>query len=95
VGIFLGMTVYAWNTTTDFTGFGPYLFGALLALTVFGFTLSILGLCGVHIKWLMMIYDLLGVLVFTFYIIFGTQMIVGGNHKLQFINHHIILRSAV
>merc|ERR1719436_335274 len=52
VGIFLGLTVYAWNTETDFTGCGPFLVGALLALTFFGLTLSILSLFGVQIEWL-------------------------------------------
>jgi len=85
-GIFLGMTIYAWNTTTDFTGFAPYLFGALFALSMFGFALMILSLCGVMIEWLIMLYDFLGVLLFTFYIVFDTQMILGqwGGHKLQF-----------
>lgn len=84
--IFGGMTLYAWNTTTDFTGLGPYLFGALLAMCVFGSALTILSLCGIRIQWMLMLYDLLGVLLFTFYVIFDTQMILGewGGHKVQF-----------
>merc|ERR1712151_353697 len=35
--IFLGLTTYACITKTDFTGMGPYLFGALLCLCIFGF----------------------------------------------------------
>mmetsp|Transcript_74279 Transcript_74279/g.192990 ORF Transcript_74279/g.192990 Transcript_74279/m.192990 type:complete len:242 (+) Transcript_74279:95-820(+) len=84
VGIFIGMTVFAWTTKTDFTGYGPYLFGAMLTLMVFGFTLSIMSLCGVHIKWLTMLYDFLAVLLFTFYIVFDTQMIIGGDHQISF-----------
>eukprot|EP00931_Biecheleriopsis_adriatica_P090888 TRINITY_DN647_c0_g1_i2.p1 TRINITY_DN647_c0_g1~~TRINITY_DN647_c0_g1_i2.p1 ORF type:complete len:238 (-),score=52.73 TRINITY_DN647_c0_g1_i2:10-723(-) len=84
VGIFLSMTVYAWTTSTDFTGAGPYLFAALMTLCFFGFTLSILSLCGVHIKWAMMFYDFLGVLLFTFYIVYDTQLMIGGNHKVKF-----------
>jgi len=84
VGIFLGMTVFAWTTKRDFTGYGPYLFGALLTLIVFGFTLSLMGLCGVHIEWMTMLYDFLGVLLFTFYIVFDTQMIIGGDHQISF-----------
>mmetsp|Transcript_91905 Transcript_91905/g.297398 ORF Transcript_91905/g.297398 Transcript_91905/m.297398 type:complete len:265 (-) Transcript_91905:114-908(-) len=84
--IFLGMTAYAWNTKTDFTGFGPYLFAALLALTTLSFVLFILSLCGVSFPWLVMLYDLCGVLLFTFYIVFDTQLIIGewGGHGLQF-----------
>ena len=84
VVIFLGLTVYAWTSTTDFTGYGPYLFAFMLVLMVFGFTLSILSLCGVYIRWMVMFYDLLGVLLFVFYIVFDTQMIIGGKHKVQF-----------
>eukprot|EP00931_Biecheleriopsis_adriatica_P090887 TRINITY_DN647_c0_g1_i1.p1 TRINITY_DN647_c0_g1~~TRINITY_DN647_c0_g1_i1.p1 ORF type:complete len:257 (-),score=41.47 TRINITY_DN647_c0_g1_i1:10-723(-) len=84
VGIFLSMTVYAWTTSTDFTGAGPYLFASLSALCFFGFALSILGLCSVHIKWSVMFYDFLGVLLFTFYIVYDTQLMIGGNHKVKF-----------
>lgn len=84
VGIFLSMTLYAWTTKTDFTGAGPYLFAALSAMCLFGFTISILSLCGVNVQWAMMAYDFLGVLLFTFYIVFDTQLIMGGNHKVQF-----------
>merc|ERR1712194_791600 len=84
VGIFLGMTILAWTTSIDFTGYGAYLWGALVAIMVFGFALSIMAWCGVQIEWLIMLYNLLGVLLFTMYIVFDTQMIIGGNHQVQF-----------
>jgi len=84
VAIFLAMTVYAWTTTTDFTGMGPYLFAALTCLIMFGFALSLLSFFGVHIEWAMMFYDFCGVLLFTFYIVFDTQMMIGGHHKVSF-----------
>merc|ERR1712194_48980 len=84
VGILLGMTILAWTTSIDFTGYEAYWWGALLAIIVFGFALSIMALCGVQIEWLMMLYNLLGVLVFTMYIVFYTQMIIGGNHEVHF-----------
>merc|ERR1719413_269014 len=86
LGIFLGMTVYAWTTTTDFTGAGPYLFAAMLALMLFGFALSILSMCGVTLKWAMIGYDISAVLLFTFYIVYDTQLIMGemGGHKISF-----------
>merc|ERR1712194_616932 len=62
VGIFLGMTILAWTTSIDFTGYHAYLYGALVAMMVFGFALSILAICGVQIQWLVMLYNLLGVL---------------------------------
>mmetsp|Transcript_46625 Transcript_46625/g.129698 ORF Transcript_46625/g.129698 Transcript_46625/m.129698 type:complete len:241 (-) Transcript_46625:108-830(-) len=84
--IFLGLTAFAWNSKTDFTGMGIYLFGAVMTLACFGFVLAILGLCGIHIKWMIIVYDCLGVLIFTMYIIFDTQLILGeyGGHQNQF-----------
>jgi len=83
-GIFLGLTIYAWTTDTDFTGMGPYLMGALLSLILFGAVISIMSMCGVPVKTAHIIYDILGILIFVFYIIFDTQLIIGGNHKNQF-----------
>jgi len=84
--IFTIMTVYAWRTKTDFTGLGPYLFAALSALCVFGFTLCLLSYLGVGIHWAMMFYDACGVLLFTFYIVYDTQLLIGeyGGHQAQF-----------
>lgn len=86
VAIFLAMTAFAFYTSTDFTGFGPYLFAFLITFCMFGFTLAILSMCGVQVQWMYILYDVLGVLLFTFYIVFDTQMILGewGGHKVQF-----------
>eukprot|EP00928_Gymnodinium_smaydae_P082626 TRINITY_DN65947_c0_g1_i1.p1 TRINITY_DN65947_c0_g1~~TRINITY_DN65947_c0_g1_i1.p1 ORF type:complete len:274 (+),score=50.46 TRINITY_DN65947_c0_g1_i1:90-824(+) len=86
VAIFMAMTIYAWTTTSDFTGMGPYLMGAMFALMAFGFALSIMSMCGIQIKWLMMFYDFCGVMLFTFYIVYDTQLILGehGGHKQSF-----------
>lgn len=77
------LTAYACFAQTDFTGMGPYLMGGLLALMGFGFVLSMFSYFGsgqvdsrVH-----MLYACCGVVLFVFYIIYDTQMIVGGNHK--------------
>lgn len=83
VAIFLAMTIYAWKTNNDFTGLGPYLFVALTVLCAFGVTLSLLSLLGVHIQWMIMIYDVVGVLLFTFYIVYDTQIIIGGSHRVK------------
>merc|ERR1712129_106666 len=83
-GIFLGMTVYAWTTNTDFTGYAPYVFASMMCMIAFGCTLSMLSFFGINIEWALMGYDALGVLLFTFYIVFDTQMMIGGSHKVQF-----------
>jgi len=84
--IFVGMTVYAWTSKTDFTGMGPYLFGALLAFFAFGFVMSIMSWFGVYIPLMHKVYSGLGVLLFTFYIIYDTQLIMGemGGHANSF-----------
>merc|ERR1712061_123180 len=86
VVIFLALTAYAFFSKTDFTGFGPYLFGALFSLIAFGLVICILHMCGVNVDMLMMLYDLIGVLIFVFYIIYDTQLIIGCNwgHKVEF-----------
>lgn len=84
--IFICMTIYAWTTETDFTGMGPYLFAGLIVLMVFGFVISLMGMFGANIEWAMMFYDVIGVMLFTFYIVFDTQLIMGelGGHKNAF-----------
>jgi len=80
-GTFLGLTVFAFKTKADFTGFGPMLFGAAMSLAGWGFVLCTLGAFGVPIQWGVMFYDLIGLLIFVVYTIYDTQMIIGGEHK--------------
>lgn len=82
--MFLLLTLYACNTQTDFTGMGPYLFAALCALTLFTMVAIVLGIAGINISWLVLILDIIGVLLFTFYIIYDTQLILGGKHDTGF-----------
>merc|ERR1712072_803884 len=79
--IFFGLTLFAFKTQTDFTGFGPMLFGALLSLMTWGLMTCILSAFGVPIDWAIMMYDLFGVLIFVIYIVYDTQLIIGGDHK--------------
>ena len=61
--------------------------GALLVLTIFSFVLFKLGgVYGVQLQWLYMVYNLCGVMFFTMYIIYDTQLILGewGGHEQQF-----------
>merc|ERR1740139_1289616 len=71
---------------TDFTGLGPYIFAAMVVFSLFGFAICIMGMCGAHVNWLMMLYDLCGVLLFTFFIVYDTQLIIGclGDHAISF-----------
>ncbi|CAJ1327237.1 unnamed protein product [Effrenium voratum] len=82
--IFLALTAYAMQAKTDFTGSAPYLFAGMLILFIFGLILGLLPLIGVPIAVSTAIYDCLGVLVFSFAIIFDTQLMLGewGGHKV-------------
>lgn len=82
--VFLVLTALAAFTSIDFTGMGVYLYAGLASLFCFSMVLSILILCGVQVKAALMLYNLIGVVLFTFYIVYDTQLILGGKHKQQF-----------
>merc|ERR1719346_83523 len=84
--IFLSLTAFACITKTDFTGMGPYLFAGLSALMIFGFTMWIAqAFFAIYSPLMYKVYAGIGVVLFTFYIVYDTQMIVGGSHtKYQF-----------
>jgi FtsH-binding integral membrane protein len=86
--VVLGLTVYATKSGKDFTGAGPYLVCAMLVLFSFGLFMSIagpLGLAGTA-AWggLQTLYAAGGALVFSFFIVYDTQLIVGGGHENEF-----------
>jgi len=72
-----GLTAYACTTKTDFTGSGPYLVGALLALVFCGFIGSMFSMM-YHIPWLQNLYAGAGCLLFSMFIVYDTQLIMGG-----------------
>mmetsp|Transcript_44317 Transcript_44317/g.96394 ORF Transcript_44317/g.96394 Transcript_44317/m.96394 type:complete len:253 (-) Transcript_44317:248-1006(-) len=81
-GIVIGLTLYAMYTKSDFTGFGPYLFGALLAFMLFGLIeMMLLMISPASFYFLRTVYAFLGALIFSMYIVFDTQMIVGGKNR--------------
>merc|ERR1712232_1179551 len=82
--IFLLMTLYACNTSRDFTGSGPYLFAVLCTLMLFSLIVIVLSAVGIGVSWLVLFLDLVGVLLFTFYIIYDPQLILGGKHEAEF-----------
>lgn len=84
--IFVGLTVYSFNTSRDFTGYGPYAFVALFALCIFGLLIGLLPAFGIHTQVAILIYDCIAVILFSFYIVLDTQMMMGayGGHEVQF-----------
>lgn len=80
-GVTLALSLFAMQTKWDFTGFGPYLLVASLVLLVFGFVLIFFPGNNVAHK----VYAGLGALLFSLYLVYDTQLIVGGDHrKFQF-----------
>jgi len=68
----LALTFYAMTTKSDFTGMGGYLFTGLIVLFIFGiFTMFL------HIPMMHSIYCCLGIFLFSCYLIYDTQMIMG------------------
>lgn len=71
------ITLYALNTSTDFTAFGPLLYIFGMVFCVFGILLSVFGIT----KGL--VWSTIGVVLFSFYLIYDTQMIIGGDKADQ------------
>lgn len=86
--VVLALTLFACQTSYDFTGFGPYLFAATMCLMAFSIAFMFatwMGLAGTPgFQTLYMIYAMGGAMLFSFYIVFDTQLIVGGKHAIQF-----------
>jgi len=78
--VFLGLTAYAAKTKSDFTGMGAYLAAALSALIGFSFMMMIFGFFGGVPDFMQTLYALAGTLLFSGYIVYDTQLILGGKH---------------
>ncbi|XP_011263504.1 protein lifeguard 1 isoform X2 [Camponotus floridanus] len=74
--ICLGLTLFAFQTKIDFTGLHSVLFVAVLVLLIFGIIAMIW-----PGKIMTLVYASLGALIFSFYLIYDTQMMIGGKHK--------------
>ena len=74
----LALTIFAFQTKWDFTGLGGILLASLVILMMFGFMAVVYGGEILHL-----VYSALGALVFSFYLVYDTQMMIGGNHKFS------------
>lgn len=74
--VVLSLTLFAFQTKIDFTMCGGFLFVAVIILMCFGFAMIFW-----HNKVAYLIYSCLGALIFSLYIVFDTQMMLGGKHK--------------
>ncbi|KAF9462430.1 inhibitor of apoptosis-promoting Bax1-domain-containing protein [Collybia nuda] len=71
LGVFIGLTLFTFQSKYDFSGMGPFLFGALIALCM-------TGLVGIFIpfgKTMDLIFAIGGCLLFSGYIVYDTYII--------------------
>ncbi|GIY68897.1 protein lifeguard 1 [Caerostris darwini] len=74
--ICLGLTAFAFQTKYDFTMMGGMLFVALLVFVIFGFLAIFL-----HSQIVRLVYSCIGALIFSMYLVYDTQLLIGGHHK--------------
>lgn len=82
--VVFALSLFACQTKYDFTGCGPYIFVAFMCLFMLGFFCwlgSAVGLSGPAFETMRLCYSIGGALLFSFYIVYDTQLIVGGKHQ--------------
>ena len=72
----LGLTLFAFQTKWDFTTMGGMLFVASIVLLIFGICTIFM-----HNRIMTLVYASIGALLFSFYLVYDTQMMMGGKHK--------------
>ena len=77
--IILILTIYAFQTKYDFTDKGGYLLSVLIGIIVFGFF-------NIYIQsnLIDILISTVSSILFSCYIVYDTQLIVGGNHQYKF-----------
>mmetsp|Transcript_45520 Transcript_45520/g.131863 ORF Transcript_45520/g.131863 Transcript_45520/m.131863 type:complete len:268 (+) Transcript_45520:104-907(+) len=86
--VVLGLSLYALRTKNDVTSFGPYLVCALMVLCGTGLMMTMVASLGLThnpmFSAMQILYAAGGALVFSMFIVYDTQMIMGGNHQHEF-----------
>lgn len=77
------LTLFACKTSMDFTGIGMYLYAALSCMIIFSFIAPLMfwGLSASSAQMVQTGYACVGCLVFSVYLVYDTQLILGGEHK--------------
>mmetsp|Transcript_98255 Transcript_98255/g.204929 ORF Transcript_98255/g.204929 Transcript_98255/m.204929 type:complete len:255 (+) Transcript_98255:72-836(+) len=78
---FFALTAWACFTKTDFTGYGAYLSAGLYGLMGLSFVIAIMSWFGPVPSALNIMMALGGVLLFSMYTVYDTQLIMGGGNK--------------
>lgn len=74
--ITLGLTLFAWQTRIDFTAMSSAIFVTALSFMLFGILVAIM-----RSNILRIVYAAIGVLVFGLFLVYDTQLILGGKHR--------------
>jgi len=83
----LGLTLFSFQTKIDFTGIGIYLFAASWILFLFGI-LAIVFFAR-NYPWIHTVYSALIAILFSFFLIYDTQQIIGGKKYEMSPEEHI------
>ena len=92
--VVVGITIYAYTTKNDFTTCGPMV-GVMSMIILTGFLLAIFMSPFAGYKTMNLIWACLGALLFSFYLLCDTQMILGGKHKRAFEEDDYILAALI
>merc|ERR1712112_451573 len=77
--VLIALTIFAFQTKIDFTMCGGALVCVLFVFVLFGFLMAFLP----RVEILHLVYAGIGVLIFSLYLVYDTQMMMGGNHKFS------------
>lgn len=72
----LALTLFAFQTKYDFTMCGGFLLVSVVILLIFGIVAIF-----VHNRIVSLVYASLGALIFSMYLVYDTQLMMGGKHK--------------
>jgi len=78
LAVTLGLTIFAFQTKWDFTMMGGALYVTLIVLIFFGIIAAI-----TQNEIMNKVYACGGALLFSLYIVYDTQILIGGNHKFS------------
>jgi len=84
--VFVALSFYAFHTDSDFTGLQPYMYALSFCIAAFGMFFGVVNIAMVEVSYMTLLYDFVGVALFSCFIIFDTQLILGewGGHRNQF-----------
>jgi FtsH-binding integral membrane protein len=78
VVICLGLTAFSFQTKYDFTMMGGSLFCILMVFTLFGILAMF-----IRIPAMQMVLAAVGAIIFSVYLVYDTQLMIGGKHKMS------------